>query len=496
MTTYLLTIDAMEAIGVAGSIKISTMLCDLDGVEVPQAEDGDGNPIVRRSRLVSDELGHAELHLPANADVQPVNTGWLVKVGNKEFIIVKENFDQTLMEAIALPAGPLDPFLGLDGLSDVVITGLSNGDGILYDAITGLWKNAPLSVIAGVTSVDGDPGPAVDLSGSYDPLGAALAAITTAEAFATAADAMHVGLADPHTQYQLESEKGAVNGYAPLDGSGLVADSYIPAGIARDAEMTTAISAAISVLTTGAPGTLDTLDELAAALGDDPNFATTLTNLIATKVAKSLYDANTILTANSDDTPIALTVGEQTIVGRITGGNIAALTPTQVKTLLVIASGDVSGLGTAATKNVGTATGTVAAGDDSRFRHIETLVLVRNDVVVTAGDGKGAVDWPIPSALNGWTLTGVGLAADTPSSANLPTVQVRRVRAGSPTDLLTTKVSIDVGGVDSSAATTPPVIDATAGVATLNTGDKLYGDCDIAGTGTKGLILRLTASPP
>ena len=33
-----------------------------------------------------------------------------------------------------------------------------------------------------------------------------------------------------------------------------------------------------------APGTLDTLNELAAALGDDPNFATTVTNSIATKL--------------------------------------------------------------------------------------------------------------------------------------------------------------------------------------------------------------------
>ncbi|MCS5420779.1 MULTISPECIES: hypothetical protein [Psychrilyobacter] len=33
-----------------------------------------------------------------------------------------------------------------------------------------------------------------------------------------------------------------------------------------------------------APATLDTLNELARALGDDPNFATTITNLIATKL--------------------------------------------------------------------------------------------------------------------------------------------------------------------------------------------------------------------
>lgn len=39
----------------------------------------------------------------------------------------------------------------------------------------------------------------------------------------------------------------------------------------------------IDSIVDAAPGTLDTLNELAAALGDDPNFATTITNQIATK---------------------------------------------------------------------------------------------------------------------------------------------------------------------------------------------------------------------
>ena len=50
-------------------------------------------------------------------------------------------------------------------------------------------------------------------------------------------------------------------------------------------------------------------------------------------VMESDYNANTILAATSDDTPVTLTVGEQTIVGRITAGNIAALTATQIRTL-------------------------------------------------------------------------------------------------------------------------------------------------------------------
>ena len=39
-----------------------------------------------------------------------------------------------------------------------------------------------------------------------------------------------------------------------------------------------------ALLVDSAPSTLDTLNELAAALGDDPNFATTVTNSIATKL--------------------------------------------------------------------------------------------------------------------------------------------------------------------------------------------------------------------
>ena len=51
------------------------------------------------------------------------------------------------------------------------------------------------------------------------------------------------------------------------------------------------IDASIAALVDSAPTTLDTLNELAAALGDDPNFATTITNSIATKLA--IADFNT-----------------------------------------------------------------------------------------------------------------------------------------------------------------------------------------------------------
>lgn len=55
------------------------------------------------------------------------------------------------------------------------------------------------------------------------------------------------GLADDdHPQYQEEDEKGVAGGYASLDGSGTVPDAQLPAALARDAEVTAAVSAAVS----------------------------------------------------------------------------------------------------------------------------------------------------------------------------------------------------------------------------------------------------------
>lgn len=56
-------------------------------------------------------------------------------------------------------------------------------------------------------------------------------------------------------------------------------------------------------------------------------------------VLKTLFDAQSILAATADNTPTAVTVGEQTIVGRKTGGNITALTATEVRTLINVEDG-------------------------------------------------------------------------------------------------------------------------------------------------------------
>jgi hypothetical protein len=62
--------------------------------------------------------------------------------------------------------------------------------------------------------------------------------------------------------------------------AGVIPDGQIPASITRDTEL----SAAIAALVNSSPATLDTLEELAAALGEDPNFATTISNALGNKI--------------------------------------------------------------------------------------------------------------------------------------------------------------------------------------------------------------------
>lgn len=65
--------------------------------------------------------------------------------------------------------------------------------------------------------------------------------------------------------------------------------------LANTAFVSGAVATAISNLVNAAPGALDTLNELATALGNDANFASTITAALATKLdASSTIDGGTI----------------------------------------------------------------------------------------------------------------------------------------------------------------------------------------------------------
>ncbi|HGE7220157.1 TPA: pyocin knob domain-containing protein [Citrobacter freundii] len=124
----------------------------------------------------------------------------------------------------------------------------------------------------------------------------------------------HIAAPDPHSQYAPKESpaltgtptaptaiktdnstklattgyvKNVVADYAPLASPGLTGKPTAPtaAQASNDTQLATTafVKAALAALVASSPEALDTLNELAAALGNDPNFATTMTNALAGK---------------------------------------------------------------------------------------------------------------------------------------------------------------------------------------------------------------------
>lgn len=96
--------------------------------------------------------------------------------------------------------------------------------------------------------------------------------------------AKHTAASDPHTQY------------APKASPTFTGTPKAPTAVAGNNSTqlanTAFVQAAIAALVDSSPGALDTLNELAKALGNDPNFATTMTNALAGKMDKSANGAD------------------------------------------------------------------------------------------------------------------------------------------------------------------------------------------------------------
>ena len=72
------------------------------------------------------------------------------------------------------------------------------------------------------------------------------------------------------------SDLGVAGKAASLDLSGKLELDQLPSSVATDTEVTNAVNTAVTNLIGGAPGTLDTLQELAAAINNDPDFFSNL----------------------------------------------------------------------------------------------------------------------------------------------------------------------------------------------------------------------------
>ena len=91
------------------------------------------------------------------------------------------------------------------------------------------------------------------------------------------------------------------------------------------------VSAKVSALVDSAPETLDTLNELAAALGDDPNFATTVTNQIAQKADKTTATTSANGLMSSADKAKLDSIETSTLATKTELGNYLPLSGGQLK---------------------------------------------------------------------------------------------------------------------------------------------------------------------
>lgn len=175
----------------------------------------------------------------------------------------------------------------------------------------------------------------------------------------------HEAAADPHPQYLTSAE-----GDAKVAAHAAAADPH-PVYL-TSAEGDTKVAAAVAALVASSPAVLDTLAELATALGNDPNFATTITNALSLKAPL----ASPALTGNptaptpaqfDNDTSLATTSFVQKALGSLSGyTNYAAsvaLALTDVGRLIVVDASAGSRTITLPTGLVAGATFKIARGD-------------------------------------------------------------------------------------------------------------------------------------
>jgi hypothetical protein len=135
-------------------------------------------------------------------------------------------------------------------------------------------------------------------------------------------------LTNATTGYVSVGDVGQADGVASLDSNGKIPDSEIPATIARDSEIPsltgyateTYVGTAISNLVASAPSTLNTLNELATALGNDANYASTITTALGTKapIASPTFTGTVTIPSGASISGYALLAGP-TFTGTVGG---------------------------------------------------------------------------------------------------------------------------------------------------------------------------------
>jgi len=187
------------------------------------------------------------------------------------------------------------------------ISTLTNDTGFITSADGGAAATAATLATARTISLGGD------VTGSTSFNGSGNVTIT-----ATVADDSH-----NHTTANVDGLDAALALKAPLASPALTGTPTAPTAVSTtnttQIASTAFVKAVVADLVAAAPGTMDTLNEIAAALGDDPNFATTMTNSLAGK-------ASTASVANAGNWDTAFGWGDHSVSGYLTTVSWAAVT--------------------------------------------------------------------------------------------------------------------------------------------------------------------------
>jgi hypothetical protein len=182
----------------------------------------------------------------------------------------------------------------LDELHDLSVKNASDGDMIKYVASTGLWTKIAASttnIVEGTNLYYTQSRFNTAFSGkSTTDLTEGTNLYYTQSRFDTAFGAKSTsnlteGTNLYYTQARFDTAFAAKSTTNLAEGTNLYyTDARVGTYLTNNSYATQSyVNTAVSNLVDAAPGTLDTLNELAAALGDDPNFATTVATSIGTK---------------------------------------------------------------------------------------------------------------------------------------------------------------------------------------------------------------------
>lgn len=206
-----------------------------------------------------------------------------------------------------------------------------------------------------------------------------------------------------------------ISGTLNMDGATAATITNLSAPVNNnDAATKLYVDTSISNLVNSAPGTLDTLNELAAALGNDPSFATTITNSIATKLS---------LSGGTMSGAIAMGTNKITGLGDPTNAQDAATktyVDTQRDTRLALSGGTMTGAIAMSTNKITGLGDPTSAQDAATKNYIDTLFGSTTSAAASAAAAAVSASNAATSASNAAT-SATNAATSATSAANSAT---------------------------------------------------------------------------